>query len=240
GYGASAGRGYGKAADLGALRQMSSQTAHKIKDWCMVLYIDSGLAMVIGIVVTAAFLICGAGMLGAEQMAPSNDDMAATLSRVFSARWDSIGGFLFKLCGAVAMVSTLVGQLAGWPRLVADGCRICVPAFGKRFEWKVQFRMFLVFLFVSSTIVVFVLGLKPIFLLKLSSILEGLLLTALQAILVAIGLFVVMPKMLSKDACEVLRPHWVFAAGLLVTSAFFGYVCVVHIPKTLAQLLGSG
>jgi len=240
GYGAAAGRGYGKAADLGALRQMNRQTAHKIKGWCRVLYVDSALAMVIGIVVTASFLVAGAGILGAEKMVPSNDDMADSLSRVFSARWDSLGGFLFKLCGAVAMVSTLVGQLAGWPRLMADGCRICVPAFDRKFEWKVQFRMFLVFLFVCSMIVVFVLGLKPIFLLKLSSILEGVLLTALQAIWVAIGLFVVMPRMLSKEAYEVLRPNWIFAAGLLVTFAFFGYVCVMRIPATLAQLFGAG
>lgn len=239
GYGAAAGRGFGKAADLGSLRQMSRQTARKIKDWCKILYMDSGLAMVIGIVVTSAFLVSGAGVLGAEKVVPSNDDMAETLSRVFSTRWDWFGGFVFKLCGAVAMVSTLVGQLAGWPRLVADACRICIPAFDRKFEWKIQFRMFLVFFFVCSMIIVFVLGLKPIFLLKLSSILEGVLLTALQAIWVAIGLFVVMPKLLSKEAYEVLRPGRIFAAGLLVTFVFFGYVCVVHIPATLAQLFGN-
>ncbi len=240
GYGATAGRGYGKAADLGALGRMSRDTAEKIKGWCKVLYMDSGLAMVIGIVVTAAFLVSGAGILGAERLVPSNDDMADTLSRVFSTRWDWLGGFVFKLCGAVAMVSTLVGQLAGWPRLTADACRICFPAFSKRFVWKVQFRMFLIFFFLSSMVVVFVLGLQPIFLLKLSSILEGVLLTALQAVWVGVGLFIVMPKMLSKDAYEVLKPNWIFAAGLLVTFAFFGYVCVVRIPVTLAQLFGGG
>ena len=72
--------------------------------------------------------------------------------------------------------------------------------------------------------------------LKLSSVLEGVLLTGLQAILVAVGLFVVMSKMLSKEAYEVLRPSRIFAVGLIVTAVFYGYVCVVYIPATLMQL----
>ncbi len=239
GYGATAGRGYGKAADTASLKKMSRDAAERIKGWCRVLYLDSGMAMVLGIAVTAAFLISGAGILGAEKIVPSNDDMAQTLSRVFSARWDQAGGFIFRLCGAVAMVSTMVGQMAGWPRLLADSCRICIRGFDKRFTWKTQFRGFLVFFFLASMVVVFVLGVKPIFLLKLSSVLEGVLLTGLQAVLVAVGLFVVMPKMLSKEAYEVLRPSKIFAVGLIVTALFFGYVCVVHIPVTIMQLFGK-
>ena len=236
GYGATVGRGYGKAADVASLRKMSREAAGRIKGWCHVLYVDSGLAMLLGIAVTVAFLISGAGILGAERLVPSNDDMAQTLSRVFSARWDQVGGFIFRLCGAVAMVSTMVGQLAGWPRLLADSCRICIRGFDRRFAWKTQFRGFLIFFFIASMVVVFVLGVKPIFLLKLSSVLEGVLLTGLQAVLVAVGLFIVMPKMLSKEAYEVLRPSRIFAVGLIVTALFFGYVCVVHIPVTLMQL----
>jgi len=236
GYGATAGRGYGKAADVASLRRMSSEAAKRIKGWCRVLYMDSALAMVLGIAVTAAFLISGAGILGVEKIVPSNDDMAQTLSRVFSARWDKLGGFIFRLCGAVAMVSTMVGQLAGWPRLLADSCRICIRGFDRRFAWKTQFRGFLIFFFVTSMVVVFVLGLRPIFLLKLSSVLEGVLLTGLQAILVAVGLFIIMPKMLSKEAYEILRPSKIFAVGLIITAIFFGYVCVVHIPAMLMQL----
>jgi Mn2+/Fe2+ NRAMP family transporter len=240
GYGAAAGRGYGKAADVSQLQRMTTETAQKIKGWCRVLYVDSSVAMVVGVLVTGGFLVAGAGILGAEHLVPSNDDMAETLSRVFSARWDWIGGFLFKLSGAVAMVSTLVGQLAGWPRLLADASRICIPGFDRKLAWKTQFRMFLVFFCLTSMIVVFVFGLKPMFLLKLSSILEGVLLTALQAIWVAVGLFVVMPKMLSKEAYAVLRPSKLFAVGLIVTFIFFGYICVTQIPVVLAGLFSGG
>jgi Mn2+/Fe2+ NRAMP family transporter len=239
GYGATAGRGYGKPADTKMLQSMSADTAHKIKGWCKVLYTDATLAMILGIVITAAFLICGAGILGAEQVAPSNDGLAESLATVFSSRWNNIGGFLFKLCGAVAMISTLTGQLAGWPRLLADACRITIPSFNRRFAWKIQFRMFLILFFVTSTTIVCILASKPVSLLKISSILEGLLLIALQAALVAIGLFVAMPKMLSPEARKILKPHPIFAAGLIATFLFFVYICVTQIPSALMELMSS-
>jgi Mn2+/Fe2+ NRAMP family transporter len=238
GYGATAGRGYGKSADVARLREMSPETAQRLKGWCHVLYADSSVAMVLGIVVTGAFLIAGAGILGAEHMVPENNNMAEVLSQVFARRWDRIGGFLFKLCGAVAMVSTLIGQLAGWPRLLADSCRLCIPGFNERLAWKRQFHIFLVLFFCTSTLIVCILGKEPISLLKISSILEGILLIALQAAVVAFGLFIVMPRMLSKEAYGVLKPGWIFAAGLLGTLAFYGYLCVTQVPRVLLEILG--
>ncbi|MFH1718561.1 MAG: Nramp family divalent metal transporter [Planctomycetota bacterium] len=239
GYGVAAGRGYGKAADVAGLQNMSRETAGRVKGWCRLLYTDASFAMVLGVVVTGGFLIAGARILGSEHLVPKNDDMAEVLSEVFARRWDKMGGFLFKLSGAVAMISTLVGQLAGWPRLLADSCRLCIPGFDRKFAWKTQFRMFLIFFLLTSMIIVVVLGLRPIFLLKVSSILEGVLLIAFQAVWVGVGLYVVMPKMLSKEAYEVLRPSWLFGVGLLGTFIFFGYLCVTQIPAVLAQLLGG-
>ena len=40
----------------------------------------------------------------------------------------------------------------------------------------------------------------------------------------AIGLFIVMPKMLSKESYAVLRPSRIFGVGLLVTFFVFGYI----------------
>jgi Mn2+/Fe2+ NRAMP family transporter len=240
GYGATAGRGYGRAADVASLQGMSHDTAARIKGWCRTLYVDSSFAMVLGVVVTAGFLIAGAGILGVEQKAPGNADMAEVLSQVFAERWDKLGGFLFKLCGAVAMLSTLMGQLAGWPRLLADSCRICIRGFDKRFPWKTQFRIFLLLFFCTSLLIVCVLGRQPISLLKVSSILEGVLLIALQAACVGFGLYWVLPKMLSKEAYAVLKPGWVFAVGLLGTFAFYGYLCVTQIPRALLEIVGVG
>ncbi len=230
GYGAAAGRGYGKPADLSMLRNLTRGSAEKIKGWCHVVYTDATIAMIIGIVVTVSFLVAGAGVLRPQELDPDGEEVATTLANIFSAKWGSLGGLLFMLSGVAALTSTLIGQLAGWPRLLADSFRICVPGFEEKFSWKTQFRMFLVFFLLTSMIIVFTLGLKPVFLVKLSAVLDGLLLAPLQAIWVAIGLYVVMPKLLSKAAGEILRPHWIFAVGLVIAFLVFGYFCVFQMP----------
>jgi hypothetical protein len=233
GYGAAAGRGYGRPADVSMLRNMTHEAAEKIKGWCRVLYVDSSLAMVIGIVVTGAFFIAGAGILGPQHLAPEGEEVAFTLSKVFSDRWGPVGGFLFILAGTIALVSTSTGQLAGWPRLLADSCRICIPGVAKRFSWKTQFRFFLLFFLCANMVIVFFFEKSPVVLVKISAIFEGLLLTPLQAIWVAIGLFVVMPKLLSKEAFRILKPSRSFAVGLIIAFLVFGYFCVVQMPSVL-------
>ena len=240
GYGATAGRGYGRPADVSYLGQMTRDTAEKIKGWCRVLYADATLAMVIGIVVTGSFLIAGAGVLRAAQIIPpKNSQVAFELSKLFSLRWGSVGGFLFILAGAAALISTQVGQLAGWPRLLADSFRICIPGFNKKFAWKTQFRLFLLFFMCTNMIIVFVFKKQPVVLVQFAAILDGLLLTPLQALWVAIGLFVVMPKLLSKEAAEVLRPNRIFAVLLIIAFLVFGYFCIFQIPTLLQPWISA-
>ncbi len=233
GYGATAGRGYGRPADVSMLRNMSREVAQRIKGWCHVLYVDSTLAMVLGIVVTSAFLIAGAGILRPAEIAPEGAEVAIELSNLFSSRWGPVGGFLFMLAGAAALISTQIGQLAGWPRLLADSFRICIPGFGKKFAWKTQFRFFLLFFVCTNLILVLCFKEKPVFLVQTAAILDGLLLTPLQAIWVAIGLFVVMPRLLSNEALRILKPSWVFAVILIIAFLVFGYFCIFQMPSVL-------
>jgi hypothetical protein len=230
GYGATAGRNYGQPADLSMLQSLTRTNAENIKGWCRVVYADATIAMLIGNVVTVSFLIAGAGILRPKQLAPEGEAVALTLSKIFSSQWGELGGFLFLLSGAAALISTQVGQLAGWPRLLADAFRICIPAFQKKFVWKTQYRIFLIFFFCTNMILVYSFGLKPVFMVKLGALLDGLLLTPLQALCLIIGLYVVMPKMLSSEARAVLRPHWIFAAGLFIAFIVFGYFCVAQMP----------
>jgi len=230
GYGATAGRNPGTPADLAALRSLTRTSAENIRGWCRVVYADATLAMIIGNVVTVSFLIAGAGILRANQLAPEGEAVALTLSRIFSSKWGEVGGFLFLLSGAAALISTQIGQLAGWPRLLADAFRICIPAFQKKFAWKTQYRIFLLFFFCTNMILVYSFGLKPVVMVKLGAVLDGLLLTPLQALCIIIGLYLVMPRLLSPEAREILRPHWVFAMGLIAAFVVFGYFCVAQMP----------
>ena len=82
-------------------------------------------------------------------------------------------------------------------------------------------------------VIVFFFEENPVVLVKISAIFEGLLLTPVQALLVAIGLFIVMPKMLSTEAASVLKPSRIFAVGLIIAFLVFGYFCVVQMPSVL-------
>lgn len=233
GYGAAEGREYGQPADVEALRRFTRVDAERIRGWCRVVYADATLAMVVGVVVTVSFLLAGAGVLGPRELAPDGPDVAFTLSTLFSSRWGEVGGFLFILGGAAALIATQIGQLAGWPRLLADAVRLCVPGFGRRFAWKQQFRLFLLLFFLTNMVIVYTLGLKPVTLVKLGAVLDGLLLTPLQALWVGIGLYVVLPKLYNEEAARVIRPHWIFGVGLAVAFLVFGYFCIFQIPYIL-------
>ena len=236
GYGAAAGRGYGKSADTAFLKSMDSANARKIKGWCNVVSADAGTAMIVTIVLTASFIIAGSVVLGSNQLAPQDAQVAIVLSRIFSDQWGAVGGLLFLLTGTIALMGTLTGQMAGWPRLLADAFRIVIPKFSEKLSWKVQFRVFLVLFFFTNIVIVHALGLRPVLLVRLGGMLEGLLLTPLQALWVAVGLFVILPKLLSKEAYTVLKPHWSLGTILIVAFLVLGFFCVTQMPGALSEI----
>lgn len=234
GYGMAHGRGYGMPLDADRLQNVSTDVAHRLKKWCRVVYMDAAVAFIIGVTVTAAFLIAGAGVLRPAEVAPKGASVALDLSRIFSERWGEIGANLFILAGLAAMISTLLGQFAGWPRLLADCGRLLIPGVA-RYSWKVQFRTVLLFFAASNMIVVYTFRLEPVFLAKLGAVFDGLLLTPLQALSVGLVLYLVMPKFFSPDARKILKPNPVFAAGLILAFVMFAYFCVFQIPHVLGN-----
>lgn len=232
GYGMAHGREYGRPADPIRLRQISSDAANRLKRWCRVVYTDATFGMVIGIVVTVAFTIAGAKILGPAQLAPEKEKVAFELSRIFAERWGELGAHLYVLAGLAAMISTLVGQFAGWPRLLADCARLLIPGVA-RYPWKTQFRSVLVLYALSNMIIVYTLGREPVVLVQLGAILDGLLLTPLQALSVGLVLYLVMPKFFAREAARILKPHPIFAVGLALAVIVFGYFCLFQIPRII-------
>lgn len=238
-YGAASDAKYGQPANLPRLQQLSSADGVRLKKWCRVIHVDATVALVIGTVTTGAFLIAGAGILGAAKLAPDGPDVAKTLSRLFSEDWGRMGAQLFILGGATALLSTLIGQFAGWPRLVADALRICVPAWNRHLGWKAQFRILLLLFLATNMLLVYTLGYNPLPLIRFSAIFDGLLLIPFQALWVGLGLFVVMPKMLSPEAYRMVRPSPVIALGLLVAGVAFSLLCLIQVPGMIRSLVGG-
>ena len=85
--------------------------------------------------------------------------------------------------------------------------------------------------FITSIIIIYSLGIKPVFIIQISAILDGLLFTPFQAVLVLIGLLWVLPKLLSREAWKILQPHWILPSGLIIAGIVFGYFCLFQMFK---------
>lgn len=230
GYGMAKDRGYGKPADEAQLQSLSSEDVGRIRDWRRLVTLDASTALFLGILVTMAFMIAGAGVLGPKELAPDGNDVALQLSHIFSEQWGTIGAHLFVLAGLAAMLSTMMGQFAGWPRLLADCARLLFPAVNK-FAWKVQFRFTLLFIAAVNMLIVYTFEYKPVFLVKTGAVLDGLLLTPLQALAVGWVLYKVMPRMFPEAHRPAIKASPILAAGLALAFLLFGFVCVFKLRE---------
>ena len=167
---------------------------------------------------------------------PEGNEVALTLSRIFSDQWGRFGGMLFLLAGSAAMVSTLTGQLSGWPRLLSDCARIVYPPFS-RLPWKIQFRSFLTFFVITN--LVGVIFFDPIKLVQLGGQLDGILLTPIQALVLLIALLFILPRLLPREVWRQLRPGAVLIVMLAVSFLVFGTLCVLILPGNLMKFFTS-
>lgn len=232
GYGMAQGRGNGVPCDEAQLAAVDEDGARRLLGWRRVVTLDATVAVCIGVVVTSGFMLAGAGVLGPREIAPEGNAVALELSTLFSTQWGAVGAHLFVLAGLAAMLSTMIGQFAGWPRLLADCARILFPPV-RKYPWTTQFRVILVAIAVTNMLLVFSLGIQPVLLVKAGAILDGLLLTPLQALAVAWVLYAVMPRFFRPEVARLLRPHPVLFAGLLLAFVVFTFVCVTRIGDVL-------
>jgi Mn2+/Fe2+ NRAMP family transporter len=230
GYGMSAGRGWGKPADEQVLASLTPEEGKRLRGWCRMVRADATLAMSIGVVVTTAFALAGAGVLRPAHLLPQGNEVALTLSRLFSDRWGALGGKLFIVAGSAAMVSTLIGQLCGWPRLLSDCLRIVYPPFS-RLQWKTQFRGFLI-LFVATNLLA-ITFFDPVRLVQLGGQLDGILLTPIQALAILAGFVFVLPRLVPAQVRKDVRLGLPLSIMMVIAGLVFGILCVVVLPANL-------
>ena len=69
----------------------------------------------------------------------------------------------------------------------------------KRFSPRWIYRIFVVIFFFTNMVIVNTFGVEPLFLLRLGAIMDGLLLSPIQALIIALALFWIMPRLLSEE-----------------------------------------
>ena len=62
----------------------------------------------------------------------------------------------------------------------------------------------------------------------MAAYLDGVMLVPLQAVAVLMGLYYIMPRMLSREAARILRPHWIFAIALLAGALAYLFFAVIR------------
>ncbi|MBL7645643.1 MAG: Nramp family divalent metal transporter [Candidatus Hydrogenedentes bacterium] len=232
GYGMTGGRGYGKPLDEAELAALGEEELKRIGGWRRAVTVDAVSAVILGILVTMAFMIAGAGVLGPKQLKPDGAEVAFQLSNIFSEQWGQVGAFLFIIAGLAAMISTMMGQFAGWPRLLADCTRLLFPV-SQRWEWKQQFQAFLLLIGISNMLILFFQGHQPVLLVKTGAVLDGLLLTPIQAAVVGWVLYRVMPRYFREELRHLVRPNPIIGVGLAAAFVLFGFVCVFKLGDYL-------
>lgn len=235
GYGAAAGNRQGRPADVDRLRSLDIDEAERLLGWRRVITWDATVAMMIGIGATAGFLIAGAGILGAKELAPDGPVVATTLAEVFGADWGPTGAMVFLVGGTAALISTQLAQVAGWPYLLDDCVRLCLPGVAALGPPLKRRRAWLVFYLLTSMTVVYTLGYEPVSLVRFAAVLEGLLLTPLQAAAMLIGLYWVMPRLFAADTAKRLAVGPTIGVLLTVSFLVFSYFCVVQLPRVLFE-----
>ncbi|MFH1070674.1 MAG: Nramp family divalent metal transporter, partial [Candidatus Glassbacteria bacterium] len=230
GFGQAANSSFGKPADRKALAEMSEENAVRLKGWCRMVYADATAALLIGTSVTSCFMVAGAGVLGPLHLAPSGPDVAIQLSGLFGQFWGKAGAIMFLLAGVAAMVSTNLCQFAGWPRIMADCLRVIWPGIDTRFTPLAIRRTFVLVFLTSNMLIINTFGINPVGLVKVGAIMDGLLLSPLQALIIIYALYVVMPRMFNAKAASILKASPVIAVGLAVSALVFGYFALVKIP----------
>lgn len=234
GYGASAGGRQGKPADLERLQRLTDADVTRLGGWRRMVTFDATLALVVGTVVTCGFLIAGAGVLGAKQIVPEGNQVALRLAEVFRNDWGATGATLFLVGGAAALLSTQIAQVTGWPYLMDDCARLCLPSKSPA-KWPPlkRRRAWIAFYLVSTVTVVAASDSQAVELVRTAAVVEGLLLTPVQALAMLIGLYWVMPRLFTPEVAQRLRPGPWIGVGLVVSFVVFTYFCVVQAPKLL-------
>jgi Mn2+/Fe2+ NRAMP family transporter len=91
GYGMAQGRSCGEPADEAKLKRMTVGAAKNVLGWCRMVYVDASTALIIGMALTMAFMLAGAGILHPRHLVPESSQVATTLATIFGSQWGRLG-----------------------------------------------------------------------------------------------------------------------------------------------------
>lgn len=212
----------GKSAPESLLKQMSVKDAQKVKGWLRMVRADTLMASLIGVVVIIGFVASGAGVLHPKEILPAGAAVALNCAEIFSSMFGKAGHYLFLLGAFAALFSTEIAAFTGWPRLLCDCARVLFPKLEK-VPWHKQYRAWIIFFAFTNMILVYTFHWRPVFLVQIAATLEGAFLIPIQGIFVLLGLYYVLPKLLSPEVRKIFRPGIIVTLGIVAAVLVYTY-----------------
>ena len=195
----------------------------RLRGWVQVMTIDCTVAVVGTVLVTIAFLILGAELLGPQRVVPEEDRVAEVLGRLLGDVWGR-AGFWFMVLGVfVGFWDTVLSDQDGHGRMFATGLRLVFAKWGVKGGWLDERRLQKAVVIVLVTILpitIYLIAGQPVELLKIAGAIEA------AHIPVVTALVLYLNRTLLPSS---LAPSRLTFAATVVSGGFFAVFAVLYI-----------
>lgn len=238
-------KGYGAARAEGDVQPESLGEAdrRRLRGWITQLTLDNSVAVIGTFIIMLAFLVLG--VLRPEGLVPAENEMAATLGRLFEGVWGRFGYWLMIGGVLLGFWSTVVSDQDGFARLFANATRLLrighsrAPAQasgdGQRGgAWtneRFLKRAYLVGLLTLAPLALYLVIGRPVRLLQIAGAIEAAHLPVLAGLTLYLN-----RRELPMD----LRPSRLAFWGTVLAGAFFAGFALLYVADLLGFALLSG
>jgi Mn2+/Fe2+ NRAMP family transporter len=206
-------KGYGAAGAERTVRdprRLSASDRDRIRGWLKTMTLDCSVAVVGTLMVTLAFLILGAELLGPQKAVPEEDRVAEVLGRLLGDIWGAAGFWFMIAAVFVGFWDTVLSDQDGHSRMFAAGAKaLGVP--------RVSRRVVLLVLVTAMPIALFLAMGQPVELLKIAGSIEAIHIPIVTALVLYMNRRVLPPDLAPSPAS-----FWMTVVAAAFFTAFAG------------------
>jgi Mn2+/Fe2+ NRAMP family transporter len=149
---------------------------HRAKGWIRVMKVDAWASFCIYTLATVAFYLLGAAVLFRKGLVVEDGDMITTLSHMYQESFGAWGMTIFLVGGVIVLFSTFFGATASNARLFADALSVFRLKKYRSSEDRVPMVKIACVLLPMASFLVYVLMEKPVTLVFIGAVAQGLML----------------------------------------------------------------
>jgi Mn2+/Fe2+ NRAMP family transporter len=209
----------------------SSGWIERARGWIRVMRVDAWFSMVVYTLATVAFYLLGAAVLHAQGLKVTDLAMVSTLAHMYHQSFGAWTFFVFLGGAFFVLYSTAFAATASNARLLADGLTIFKVVKYPRPEDRVKMVRLLVVLLPALSVTLFVLWEKPVSLVFVGAVAQGMMLPFLGGAALYFRY--------RRTEAE-LRPGIAWSVGLWIAAISMAVAGVYQVVQEIMKIVGSG